>query len=126
MNKFSLAVDADDIQFSIGNSLRSWNSSSPTGMINIFVTVDNANTTSTMYTVTSTASTQRLTLNRVPDIVFDFLRIARGTSGDGNHQDNEYLSDGSVRSISFWNRVLSTNEMQDVCDVLDVKRLLVV
>ena len=78
-----------------------------------------------LYTVTNCVI-ERCGEYRIPDTIFDYLRIANGTSGDGNHQAGEYLDDGDVRSIAWWNRVISSSEMIDIVNTLNVKGMLIV
>ena len=61
----------------------------------------------------------RIINNRVNTNSGTGIRIGRGYTGDNNHQANEYMSDGSVRSVAIWHRVLTEQEMKAIAESLN-------
>jgi len=125
-NIFSCAADNDDIQVNVNNKIQQWTNCTPTGMINMFFIINIVDEYTKLYIVTPDTVTEKTSTFDIPDDISDYLRIARGTAGDGNHQDTEYLADGSIRSIAIWNKELSENEMKDIAYILDIKGMLLV
>ena len=119
-NILSIASDGTGIQLEINNSIKTWSSATPfSGILNLFITVDRDTWLTSLYTCTSTTRTLRASDYKIPDNQAAYTRLGRGSSGDSNHQDYEYMDDGEVRSLWVWNRVLSEAEMKDICNVLD-------
>ena len=119
-NCLSIGADNTSLQLEVGGALAWWNGATPfSSIMNIFVTIDLPAGRTTLYTCTSSTRTERCFLNGTPGTAAAYTRLARGTSGDANHQDYEYLDNGEVRSIAIWNRVLTEQEMKDICAKLD-------
>ena len=121
-NFLSLAGDNTDVQLESGSTVGTWSSALPfTGVKNLFVTYDYNAWKVELYEVDTSTATNRITLWSMPSwgATAQFFRIGRGASGDSNHQDDEYLDDGEVRSVAIWNRVLDTSEMVEIVKVLD-------
>jgi hypothetical protein len=124
-NIFSCAADNTSIQVNVDNAIQSWNSATPSGMINMFFVINNDDWYTRLFTVTPTAVTQRTTVWDNPDNKAEFFRIARGTSGDGNHQETEYMDDGYIGQIGIWAGVKSSAEMMDMADKFSKGMLIV-
>lgn len=125
-NKLSLAPDGTQIQMSVNGGLQRWLSATPTGMINMLIRSNSAQNMIQLHTVTFNSITWRAQATGVMDALFDYLRMANGTNGDSNHQSGEYLANGDIRSIAFWDRSISDNEAMDIINTLDVKGMLIV
>jgi len=119
-NVLSIGSDGSGVQLEVNNNISTWSSATPfSGILNIFITVDRGVWKTTLYTCTSAIRTERTYQWAIPDNQAANTRLARGASGDANHQDYEYLDDGEVRSIAVWGRILTESEMKDICGILD-------
>ncbi|RLC78696.1 MAG: hypothetical protein DRI61_09450 [Chloroflexi bacterium] len=119
-SNLSLASDGSNIQLEVNTSRHNWTSATPfSGILNLFLVVDTSAGRTYLYECDDTTRTQRATRPQVPSSVAQYIRIARGTAGDANHQDDEYMDDGEIRSIGCWSRILSEATMKNICDALD-------
>ena len=97
-----------------------WYNNAPlTSITNLLIIIDRSAGKSQLYATTASADSLKATYNGLPTSDAAYTRIARGSNGDSNHQDYEYLDSGSVRSILIWKRVLSSSERIDICNILD-------
>ena len=126
-NILSMASDGTGIQLEVNNRISTWSSATPfTSILNVFITVDRSAWKTSLFTCTSSTRTLRTSQWEIPDNQASYTRLGRGSSGDANHQDFEYMDNGEVRSIAVWGRVLSQNEMTDICTILDTDGGLIV
>ena len=125
-NKLSLAADGTAIQLEVNGSITTWSAATPTGKINLAVTVDRATWKTKLFTVTNAVVTEVINIDNIPDSIFDYLRMANGTTGDANHQAGEYADNADISFIGFWSRILSDNEKMDIANTTDVNGMLLV
>ena len=119
-NFLSLASDGTGIQLESGTQIQTWSSATPfSSILNLFVTYDYNNSVARLYETTSSTDTLRITNYNMPSNNASYFRVGRGSSGDANHQDDEYMDDGEVRSIAIWDRELSSAERKSIADKLD-------
>jgi len=119
-NILSIAGDGNRIQLSVNGSIQNWSGASPTsGVINLFIIVDNANNTVTLFETDDTTDNQRLQFSNLPSADASYTRLARGASGDSNQQNYEYLDDGEIRSLAIWNKALTQTERINICKKLN-------
>lgn len=120
-NVLSLAGNDADLQLEIKNKISTWSSALPfTGIKYLWIRVRRNAGKTKLDEVTSTSVTNRINVSRLPNNDASYTRIARGSSGDANHQDFEYLDNGEVRCIWIWKGNKSNNFMKDVTKVLSV------
>jgi len=126
-NVLSVASDSNSIQLEVNGTIGTWSSATPfSGILNLFIVNDLAKNKCTLYTATPSGRTRRIVVNQVVSDQSIYFRLARGTSGDNNHQDFEYLDDGDVRSVAVWGKKLTQSTMKSICDTLDNKGALIV
>jgi len=119
----SVAMDNTNIQLEVNGSIV--NNSAPTGMVNLFITVDRTNGRTKLNNVTSATLTNIDDRSAIPNNNAAYFRLARGTAGDSNHQDNEYLDNGDVAQICIWERVLTDGEQKAVAKKIDDENMLI-
>jgi len=120
-NILSLASDMTSIQLELNGNLTSWTTATPFGVIkNMFIIANRTLNLTYLYDVTGSTANTRIIRSGVPNSDGASFRIARGYPGDSNHQDYEYADDMYIRSVAWWNRVLTDAEMIDIVTKLDV------
>lgn len=125
-NRISVAGDNTSVQLEVDGNIVNWTSALPfTSILNLFIIMNQTRRMVCLYVVTGSSIINQITNSALPSRKGRWLRIGRGASGDSNHQDNEYLDDGEVRSVAIWNRVLTESEMQGVCSALESGGLIV-
>ena len=119
-NVCGLAVDNTTMQINTQGDVSTWASSTPFNEIKtMFMVCDRTSGWVRLYDLSSGSAVQRINRTTLPNADGDATRFGRGASGDGHHQDNEYMADGDIRSVAIWERALSTSEMEDIADFLD-------
>ena len=119
-NVLSLDSDNSRLQLEVNRTISSLSSAMPFNSItNIFIVVNHDTRKTSVYIANSASADEKIVINSVPDANGIYTRLARGTSGDANHQDYEYLDNGDVRSIAIWQKALTPTEMKSICDIID-------
>jgi hypothetical protein len=119
-----IAVDNTTGQINTQGAVDSWTSATPFNEIKtLFLVCDRTAGWIRLYDLSSGSAVQRINRTTLPNADGDAIRFGRGSSGDGHHQDNEYLGTatdpGYIRSVAVWERALSTSDMEDISDFLD-------
>lgn len=119
-NILSIASDNTGIQLNVNGYKDTWSSATPfADVLNLFVVNDIVQNRCTLYSCTSSARTTRIQRLDSASGIVPYFRIARGASGDSNHQDYEYMNNGTVRSCAIWHSHLTEAAMISICGVLD-------
>ena len=114
-NIVSLASDGTAIQLEVNGAVLGWQNATPfDGFKLLFVTVDPSADKTYLYDVTSQATDLKIDIHDTNSKKGIYFRLGRGASGDSNHQDNEYIGDGSVRTCGIWDNILSPIKMMDI------------
>lgn len=119
-NRVSMAGDGGSIQAEVNGTIQAATGQNPFLMRNLAIVMDFAAGQYRMLSFDSTGVTTLVSAVYTAPTTGQFFRVGRGAVGDSNHQDNEYLEDGSVRSVAVWSRVLLDSELQAIADSLDV------
>ena len=115
----SLASDYDDMQLEVNNTIDEWTGAMGLSSVTyLFIIVNRSTNQTILYDVTSSTVIDRITIPSVPSSDASYIRYARGTAGDPNHQDSEYMDDGTIYNNTIWDRVLSEAEMKDIVKTL--------
>lgn len=113
-NVLSLATDNTTIQIESNGALGNWLSATPINSLStFFIVIDEVLEHVCLWQVTDEAI-KRCIVERTPTANGIYFRLGRGSAGDANHQDYEYMADGCVRMIGMWDKVLTENKMLDI------------
>jgi len=122
-NVLSIGIDNTTTQLEVDGRLATWTSSTPYGEIKtLFIVVDRGSTTSTLYELakaTTWTAQSKTSIGRVPGSAGTAIRVGNGFYGDNNHQNNEQLDNGKVRSVAVWEKALTAAEMEAIAESLN-------
>jgi len=105
-NNLSLAADGTGIQLEVNGSLATWVGALPfVGMKILFIDIDKTTNFTTLYEYDYATDSLliRAQSAQTPNVAADYTRIGQGNASDSNHQDYEYMHDGSVREYFVFN-----------------------
>jgi len=124
-NILSLSKSDNFIQLSVDGKTSTWIDPVLNELLYLFAVIDIDSNLTKLCEVSDTECIDRIIHFDVPSKKGIYFRLGEGTSGDANHQNNEFLYNGQCRTLGFWDRCLDDSQMIDITKTLNTGSLLI-